>query len=145
MFTLFAKKHAVVDLPLDNAVELDALNAVAAVVADRLNLDRQAVKSSLIASEVAGSQIVADRVVVMHATSDQLTRPQSLLITFREAVQWSEASTPVDYALVLVIPDGSDYETVAAPAVAKLVAQKGTLGTLKSNASALNRLNATLL
>ncbi|WP_461226585.1 PTS sugar transporter subunit IIA [Lacticaseibacillus suihuaensis] len=145
MFTLFAKKNVAVAVPLENANELAALTAIAQITADRLNLDPQGLKASFIASEVQASQIVAGRVVVTHATSAAVTRPASVLITFAEPVRWGEGSTPIDYALAIVIPDGGDYETVAAPAVAKLVAQAAALDPLKSNASALNRLNATLL
>ncbi|WP_125705461.1 PTS sugar transporter subunit IIA [Lacticaseibacillus daqingensis] len=148
MFKLFSPKHVAVAVTLENANELSALSAIATVAAERLALSATALKASFIASVVQGDQLAAERVVVLHATSDGVTTPQSVLLSFAEPVLWGTPGTPIDFALAVVIPDAAPEDTWAtlqAQTIARLEAHAADLTALKSNASALNRLNQSLL
>lgn len=148
MFALFTKKIVAVEVKLDNANELSALQAIADTAASKLGIDAQGLKASFIASEVQGTHLIAERIVLTHATTPRVRTPQTVLLSFKEPVRWGQASIPVDYALAIVMPDADsaeDYAALAAKATAKLTACADRLTALRTNAAALNQLNRTLL
>ncbi|WP_179394656.1 PTS sugar transporter subunit IIA [Lacticaseibacillus absianus] len=148
MFALFTKKSVAIDVKLDQANELSALHAIADTAADKLGINAQGLKASFIASEVQGTHLIADRILLTHTTTPDVRTPKTVLLSFKDPILWGATGIAVDFALAIVMPaqapEGA-YATLAASAEAHLVAAADTLDALRSNASALNQLNRTLL
>lgn len=138
MLSLF-KKYATTDIELDNYNELDAIKELAHIAAKKSNQDEQLVKSGLLASVAQGDASVNGRVLTTTATITEAHHIHIVAATFAQKINWS--GTPIDFAFVILKPDGADDETVtkAADLIQQQLAGK-ELAVLKSDTSALDKM-----
>ena len=144
MFALLKKKNVVTDVKLEASDEISLLKVVAQKAASKLGLDGQEIKSGLFASAAAGTnQIVANRVLLTHASTESIKDVQFVILTLSDAIYWNgDVNQPVDYVVVTVMPAATDtpYEDVAQKISSVITANAGQLSDWLDNAGQLNQL-----
>jgi mannitol/fructose-specific phosphotransferase system IIA component (Ntr-type) len=144
MFALLKKKNVVTDVKLEASDEISLLKVVAQKAASKLGLDGQEIKSGLFASAAAGTnQIVANRVLLTHASTESIKDVQFVILTLSDAIYWNgDVNQPVDYVVVTVMPAATDtpYEDVAQKISSVITANAGQLSDWHENAGQLNQL-----
>lgn len=144
MFALLKKKNVVTDVKLEASDEISLLKVVAQKAASKLSLDGQEIKSGLFASAAAGTnQIVANRVLLTHASTESIKDVQFVILTLSDAIYWNgDVNQPVDYVVVTVMPAATDtpYEDVAQKISSVITANAGQLSDWLDNAGQLNQL-----
>lgn len=144
MFALLKKKNVVTDVKLEASDEISLLKVVAQKAASKLGLDGQEIKSGLFASAAAGTnQIVANRVLLTHASTESIKDVQFVILTLSDAIYWNgDVNQPVDYVVVTVMPAATDtpYEDVAQKISSVITANAGQLSDWHDNAGQLNQL-----
>jgi mannitol/fructose-specific phosphotransferase system IIA component (Ntr-type) len=144
MFALLKKKNVVTDVKLEASDEISLLKVVAQKAASKLGLDGQEIKSGLFASAAAGTnQIVANRVLLTHASTESIKDVQFVILTLSDAIYWNgDVNQPVDYVVVTVMPAATDtpYEDVAQKISNVITANAGQLSDWHDNAGQLNQL-----
>jgi mannitol/fructose-specific phosphotransferase system IIA component (Ntr-type) len=144
MFALLKKKNVVTDVKLEASDEISLLKVVAQKAASKLSLDGQEIKSGLFASAAAGTnQIVANRVLLTHASTESIKDVQFVILTLNDAIYWNgDVNQPVDYVVVTVMPAATDtpYEDVAQKISSVITANAGQLSDWHDNAGQLNQL-----
>lgn len=144
MFALLKKKNVVTDVKLEASDEISLLKVVAQKAASKLGLDGQEIKSGLFASAADGTnQIVANRVLLTHASTESIKDVQFVILTLSDAIYWNgDVNQPVDYVVVTVMPAATDtpYEDVAQKISSVITANAGQLSDWHDNAGQLNQL-----
>ncbi len=144
MFALLKKKNVVTDVKLEASDEISLLKVVAQKAASKLSLDGQEIKSGLFASAAAGTnQIVANRVLLTHASTESIKDVQFVILTLSDAIYWNgDVNQPVDYVVVTVMPAAADtpYDDVAQKISSVITANAGQLSDWHDNAGQLNQL-----
>lgn len=121
MFNLLNHNPIVINIDCTSTDEVTTLGTIAVRAANKLDLNRQDIKSGLFASAAADTQqIVADRVLITHATSSEVTAPRAATLTFTQPLPL--AGTTIDIAVVLIMPvnagDAADTALMAQAAAA---------------------------
>ncbi|KRM54556.1 PTS transporter subunit EIIA [Lacticaseibacillus sharpeae] len=142
MLSLF-KKYATTNVELNNYNELDAIKELARIAAKKSNQDEQLVKSGLLASVAQGAATVDGRVLTTTATITEAHHIHIVAVTFAKNINWN--GSDIDFAFVILTPDGTDESQVAK--VADLIHQQlagKELAVLKSDTGALDKLIKTV-
>lgn len=143
MLTLFEKKNVEVNVEVANDSELAAIQEFARIAGDKLEIDAQNLKSGFLASAAQDHTVLAGRVAVLHGSSEAVSEPQTVMVSFKQPVAWgSDATQKVDYAVGVVMPSDStdaQYQAIVQKIAATLKAHAAELPELKAEKGKLNK------
>ena len=142
MFGLL-RKQVQVGVELREGSELNAIVRVASFAGEKLDLASQELRSGLLASEAQGAHIVADHIVVTHATSASVKQPEVVVVSFASPIAWGE-SAQVDVVVALIVPASADAQVLCAKLQADVAANQAAL-TATASAGALEKARRQLL
>ncbi len=97
-------REPVTTFKLDSKDELSAIIDLAQAIAGRFKLDAQTLKSSILASEVQGTQIIADHIALTHGSDTQIKTPEIVQTSFDTPILWGSVATKVDQVLTVLVP-----------------------------------------
>lgn len=112
---MFIADHAPVypRVKLSRYDKLNALHQAAVFLHQDRGLDLQQALSSLLASAAVDAKQLNDRTALIHATDPNCTCPEVLVMTLRRPVMWTLLQKPIDYLIVLRIPQLMATEAMA--------------------------------
>lgn len=84
--------------------KLTALQQAAVFLNQDRGLDLQQARSSLLASAAGDAVQLNDRTALIHATDPDCTNPEVLVMTLRRPIMWTVLKKPIDYLIVLRVP-----------------------------------------
>ena len=101
---------------LPKANEIQILSTISQVIANKLNIDEQEIKSGFLAREAAGSTAFGGKVAIPHANSSDIDEPIAFVLTFDDDIDWrSKDDQPVNVVIALIMPRNShekDYHYI---------------------------------
>lgn len=103
---MFIADHAPVypRVKLSRYDKLNALHQAAVFLHQDRGLDLQQAISSLLASAARDAVQLDSRTALIHATDPNCTKPEVLVMTLRRPVMWTILQKPIDYLIVLRVP-----------------------------------------
>lgn len=103
---MFIADHAPVypRVKLSRYDKLTALQQAAVFLHQDRGLDLQQAVSSLLASAAQDAVQLNDRTALIHATDPNCTKAEVLVMTLRKPVMWTMFKKPIDYLIVLRLP-----------------------------------------
>ncbi|WP_390408579.1 PTS sugar transporter subunit IIA [Lacticaseibacillus jixiensis] len=140
MFGLL-KKQVVTDVAIKDGSELNAIAKLAGFASEKLDIAAQTVRSGFLATEAQGATIIADHIVLTHASSEAVKQPEPLIMTLAAPIAWGDGAQ-VDTLVGVVVPADADTSAIMAQIKAHLSAQADQYAT--ANASALEKLRRQL-
>lgn len=101
---------------LPNANEIQILSTISQVVADKLGINEQEIKSGFLAREAAGSTAFGGKIAIPHANSSDIDKPVTFVMTFDDDIDWNSSDDqPVNIVIALIMPRNShekDYHYI---------------------------------